>query len=162
MAVVKEEHKYGKNSAETYTDLEKAIAMMGTITKTDPDALIIEGKIKYGIGAQTKVTAEVQQGENESVISFESRGGDVFGNAARNNVERLLETMGRDQDPDYDVNKTDKRQWVSLVLLGLAVLMAFLGFFAISAGQVSFTVFSFVFGAFLLLGGILLRKRKPA
>jgi len=54
VAVVNEEHRYGKNSAETFADLEKAIAMMGTISKTDPGALLIEGKIKFGMGAKTK------------------------------------------------------------------------------------------------------------
>jgi len=126
MAVVKEEHRYGKNSAETYADLEKAIAMMGAISKTDPGALLIEGKIKFGMGAKTKVKAQVQQEGDVSIISFESRGGDVFGNAARNNVERLIVTMGKTEDTDYDVNKADKQQWLRIgyfTLGGIGVLI---------------------------------------
>jgi hypothetical protein len=162
MAVVKEEHRYGKNSAETFADLEQAITIMGTINKIDRVALIIEGKIKFGLGAKTKVKAEVQQEGNESIISFESRGGDVFGTAAHNNVERLFETMSKAHDPDFDVNKADKRQWLGIGFTVLAVILVFLAYFAVTEGLVSLELAGGVVGGFLLLAGILLRKLKSA
>ena len=162
MAVVNEEHIYEKDSTETFADLEKAIAMMGTVSSSNPEALTIEGKIKYGLGAKTNIKAQVKQDENGSVISFESRGGDVFGNAARNNVEHLLEAMGRAHDPDFDVNKADNRQWLSLGLLIVALLLIVLAFFAVSQGLMSLALAGGVFGVFLLLSGMLVRRRQSA
>jgi hypothetical protein len=129
MATVKEEHRYGKGSTETFSDLKNAISRMGKIIKDDPGALSIEGKIKYGLGASTKVKARIQQEGDESIIAFESKGGDFAGRAARDNVKHMLETMTKADDPDFDVTKADKQQWGRVgyfVLGGLGVLIIFL------------------------------------
>jgi hypothetical protein len=111
MATVKEEHKYGKGSTEAFSDLKNAISRMGKILNDDPGTLSIEGKVKYGLGAATKVKAMIQQEGDESIISFESKGGDIAGRAGRENIKRLLETMTKIDDPDFDVTKADKQQW---------------------------------------------------
>ena len=163
MATVKEEHGYKKNPAETFADLEKAVNLMGTIRKSDPEALSIEGKIKYGFGAKTKVIAEVRPEGNESIISFESKGGDVLGNAARSNVQHLLKTMNSADDPDFDVNKADKQQWRSvgylvLALVGIAIYFLIL-FFKASWVADNSLIFGIVTAA-LIWGGFRLAKRK--
>ena len=117
MALVKEEHLYEKGPAETMEDLQKAISSMGTVKAADPEAHTVQGRIKYGLGARTSVKAKVQQQGAASIIHFESRGGDVFGRAARDNVEHLLEAMRRGDDDDFEVEKASKKQWMNLAYL---------------------------------------------
>lgn len=131
MATVKEERRYGKGSSETFSDLEMGIARMGKILNDDPDSLSVEGKIKYGLGATTKVKAQVQPEGDVSIIAFESKGGDFAGKAARSNVERLLETMTKVDDVDFDAKKADKNQWLrvgyfALGAVGVGVLLLIL------------------------------------
>jgi hypothetical protein len=129
MAKVKEEHRYGKGSAETFSDLKNAISKMGKITNDIPSSLSIEGKVKYGLGASTNVKAKIQQEGDESIIAFESTGGDFAGRAAQDNVKHLLETMTRIDDPDFDVTKADRQQWGRVgyfALGGLGILIIFL------------------------------------
>jgi hypothetical protein len=129
MATVKEEHTYGKGSTEAFSDLKNAMSRMGKIINEDPGSLSMEGKVKYGLGAATKVKAMIQQESDESIISFESKGGDIAGRAGRENIKRLLETMTKIDDPDFDVTKADKQQWGRVgyfALGGLGVLIILL------------------------------------
>lgn len=128
MAFVTEAHKYEKSPSETVVDLEKAITRMGSVSKVDHESQTVEGKIKYGLGAKTKVKAKVQQEDNQSIIYFESKGGDVFGRAARDNVEHLLEAMKQANNPDFDVNKATKKQWTSVGYLTLSLILIFVFF----------------------------------
>ena len=60
------------------------------------------------------------------IINFESRGGDFAGRNARENVKRLLETMTKVDNVDFDVNKADKQQWTRVgyfILGGIGVLI---------------------------------------
>ena len=126
MATVKEEHRYGKGSTDTFSDLKKAISRMGKITNDDSGSLSIEGNIKYGLGASTKVKAKIRQEGDASMIAFESRGGDFAGRAARDNVKHLLETMTKVDDVDHDVDEPSKQQWMRVGYFTLGgLLLAF-------------------------------------
>lgn len=123
MAFETKAHKYEKSPSETLVDLERAITRMGSVSKVDHEMQTVEGKIKYGLGAQTKVRAKVQQEGNESIIYFESAGGDVFGRAARDNVEHLLEAMKQADNPDFEVTKATKKQWTRVGYLALSLVL---------------------------------------
>lgn len=123
MATIKEEHRYGKGSTDTFSDLKKSISRMGKILNDDSDSLSIEGKIKYGLGASTKVKAKIRQEGDQSIISFESRGGDFAGRAARDNVKHLLETMTKVDDVDHDVDEPSKQQRLRVGYFSLGGLL---------------------------------------
>jgi len=131
---IKEVHEYERVPSETYSDLKKAITKMGKVINDDPNALTIEGKIKYGLGASTKVKAKVQQENEKSMIFIESRGGDFAGKAARENVKHLLETMKKVDDVDYDVNKPDKQQWMRVAYFTFGGLLIIFTTVVLSAG----------------------------
>jgi hypothetical protein len=142
---------YNKPPATTLEDLGKALGMIGEVKSLDPKTFSLTGKAKYGM-QKVDVKAMITQEGNGSHISLTAFSDDIWGMAAKDICQRLLETLHKIDDPNYKPNKAGLG--INKLILRIAIFLIVL--FVILGGWMTGIIPPWVMNIIIAFGGVML------
>ncbi len=145
MFSVDKEYIYDKSPEETLNDINAALEKIGSVKTIDHDNRKISGKARYGLQT-AKIEAELEAIDSKTKILFHGKSDDVQGMGANKVIERLFETMGNLDNPEFTASKSGisfsqiaayilsiifglfigfifENQWVGVVVLAIGVFL---------------------------------------
>ena len=145
MFSVDKEYFYDKSPEETLNDINAAFEKIGSVKTIDRDNRKISGKARYGLQT-AKIEVELEVIDSKTKIHFHGKSDDVQGMGAQKVIERLFETMGNLDNPEFTASKSGitfsqiaayilsiivgfvigfifENQWVGVVVFAVAVLL---------------------------------------
>ncbi|MEA3327073.1 MAG: hypothetical protein U9R53_07155 [Chloroflexota bacterium] len=136
---------YDKSQDETFKDLKDALERIGKVQDFDIDSGKFKGKTRYGL-QKVKIEATLEARDNQTEITFHGKSDDAQGEGARKGIERLFETMGNLDNPEFSPSKSGisigqvlaniliiiiafvigfsiENQWISIIVLAVCVFL---------------------------------------
>ena len=136
---------YDKSPGETFEDLKDALERIGKVQDFDIDSGRIKGITRYGL-QKVKIEAILRARDNQTEITFHGKSDDAQGEGARKGIERLFETMGNLDNPEFSPSKSGisfgqvlaniliiiiafvigfsiENQWISIIVLAVSVFV---------------------------------------
>ena len=136
---------YDKSLDETFEDLKDALEKIGKVQDINIDSGRITGITRYGL-QKVKIEAILEAKDNQTELTFHGKSDDAQVEGARRGIERLFETMGNLDNPEFTPSKTGisfgqvlaniliiiiafvigfsiENQWISIIVLAVSVFV---------------------------------------
>jgi len=138
-------YSYDKSPGETFEDLKDALERIGKVQDFNIDSGRIKGITRYGL-QKVKIEAVLKARDNQTEITFHGKSDDAQGEGARKGIERLFETMGNLDNPEFTPSKTGisfgqvianilvliiafviglniENEWISIIILAVSIFL---------------------------------------